>query len=128
MPDRRWKGAVERMPAEVTSLGSRQVGEVSTVIGNPGGELLPGTNVNVEIQSRVAEGAVSIPREALRRRGEESGVYVLDGGRVRWRKIPAGISSVTRTQRLEGLREGDLVALPTDKPLTDGAPVRTARH
>ncbi len=127
MPDRQWKGAVERMPVEVTSLGSRQVGEVSTVIGNPGGELLPGTNVNVEIRSRVAEGAVAIPREALRRRGEESGVYVLDGDRVRWRKITAGISSVTRTQILEGLREGDLVALPTDKPLADGAEVKAAK-
>ncbi len=126
LPERRWKGAVERLPVEIAALGSRQVGEVATVIENPGGELLPGTNVNVEIQSAVAEGALTIPREALRRHGADNGVYVLDGARVRWRKVATGISSITRIQILDGLTESDSVALPGAATLTDGAEVRVA--
>ncbi|MFB3779420.1 MAG: efflux RND transporter periplasmic adaptor subunit [Bryobacteraceae bacterium] len=121
---RRWQGTVERMPAEITALGTRQVGEVVCAIDNPGSELLPGANVNAEIRSRVADNALSIPREALRRRGDDAGVLLLQGGRVAWRKIRTGISSVTRTEVLEGLAEGDAVALPTETALTDGAPVR----
>jgi RND family efflux transporter MFP subunit len=124
LPDRRWQGTVERMPAEIVSLGTRQVGEVICVIGNPGGELIPGTNINAEIRSRVAENALSIPREALRRRGGQVGVFLLQGERVAWRSIVAGVSSVTRTQVTEGLAEGDSVALATDASLADGAAVR----
>ena len=121
---RRWQGSVERMPTEITSLGTRQVGEVVCVIDNPGGALLPGTNVNAEIQSRVAEAALVMPREALRREGSDSGVYLLQGDKVAWRKVVIGISSITRTQVLEGLAEGDWVALPTDVPLASGLIVR----
>jgi HlyD family secretion protein len=120
LQDRRWQGAVERMPTEIVSLGTRQVGEVVCVIDNPGGELIPGTNINAEIRSRVAENALSIPREALRRQAGDAGVFLLQGTAVVWRKIVPGVSSITRTQVVEGLSEGDAVALPTDAALTDG--------
>jgi HlyD family secretion protein len=122
--DRRWQGTVERMPTEIASLGTRQVGEVICVIDNPGGDLIPGTNINAEVRSRVAENALSIPREALRRQGGETGVFLLQGDRVAWRKIVPGISSITRTQVVEGLSEGDAVALPSDAALADATPVR----
>jgi HlyD family secretion protein len=121
---RRWQGAVESMPAEITALGTRQVGEVVCVIDNPGGELLPGANVNAEIRSRVAENALAIPREALRRQSSDAGVFLLQGDRVVWRKITIGISSVTRAEVLEGLSAGDAVALPTEVALVEGARVR----
>jgi hypothetical protein len=112
------------MPTEIVSLGTRQVGEVVCVIDNPGGELIPGTNINAEIRSRVAENALSIPREALRRQAGDAGVFLLQGTAVVWRKIVPGVSSITRTQVVEGLSEGDAVALPTDAALTDGAVVK----
>jgi hypothetical protein len=65
-----------------------------------------------------------MPREALRREGSDSGVYLLQGDKVAWRKVVIGISSITRTQVLEGLAEGDWVALPTDVPLASGLIVR----
>ena len=52
------------------------------MIDNPSGELLPGTNVNAEIRSRVAENALSIPREALRRESGEAGVLLCKA--TRW--------------------------------------------
>ena len=121
---RRWQGTVERMPSEITAWGTRQVGEVVCMIDNPSGELLPGTNVNAEIQSRVAQNALSIPREALRRESGEAGVLLLQGDTVVWRRIAVGVSSLTRTQAVEGLAEGDAVALPSDTPLARGARVK----
>jgi HlyD family secretion protein len=121
---RSWQGTVERMPSEITTWGTRQVGEVVCVIDNPAGELLPGTNVNAEIRARVAEHALSIPREALRREANEPGVLLLQGDKVIWRKIAIGVSSIARAQVLEGLAEGDAVALPSDAPLASGARIR----
>jgi HlyD family secretion protein len=124
LPGRRWKGAVERMPAEIVALGTRQVGEVSCVIDNPGEELLPGTNVNAEILSEVVEGALTVAKEALRRSSDQAGVYLLQRDRVVWRRVTVGASSITRAQVTQGLEEGDAVALPAAKSLSNGMAVR----
>jgi HlyD family secretion protein len=121
---RRWEGKVERMPTEIIGLGTRQVGEVICVIENPGGELLPGANVNAEIRSQVAENVLTIPREALRRESGEDGVLVLEGDRVVWRKVRLGVASVTRVQVVEGLAEGEAVAVPGQVALAAGDRVR----
>jgi hypothetical protein len=41
---------------------------------------------------------------------------------VAWRKVTLGVGSTTRTQ-VEGLKDGDAVALTSDKPLKDGMAV-----
>ncbi|MGQ9633133.1 MAG: efflux RND transporter periplasmic adaptor subunit [Bryobacteraceae bacterium] len=123
-PGERWGGKVERMPSEISTLGTRQVGEVICIIENPQGDLLPGSNVNAEIRSRVAENAVTIPREALRRASNQDGVLVLRGDRVEWRNVRLGVGSVTRVQVVGGLAEGELVALPSQQPLSPGDRVR----
>ena len=125
MPGRTWKGVVEKLPTQVIPLGTRQVGEVSCVIENPNRDLLPGTNINAEIQSRVVNSAVVIPKEALRRQGTETGVYVLDAdNRLAWRPVQIGISSLTKAQVTRGLSAGDSVALPTDRPIKANAKVQ----
>ncbi len=123
-PGRSWTGSVEHMPTHVAALGTRQVGELVCVIENPGRELLPGTNVNAEIRAAEVGGALSIPREALRREGGQPGVYLLEGNRIAWRKVSLGIATISRMQVIEGLAEGDAVALPSDAVLTAGAEVR----
>jgi HlyD family secretion protein len=123
-PGQRWQGTVEKIPTEIVALGTRQVGEVVCVIENPQLELLPGTNINAEIRSRVVENALTIPKETLRREGSDIGVLVLHAGLVRWRKVNLGVSSVTRAQVSEGLSDGDAVALPTERALRDGDAVR----
>jgi multidrug resistance efflux pump len=125
-PGRKWTGTVEQVPTQIVALGSRQVGEVICIVDNPDHELLPGTNVNAEILTERVENALTIPREALRRQGNQTGVYLLEETVVRWRPIRTGAQSVTRVQVLEGLAEGDAVALPTDTPLADGMRVQAS--
>lgn len=124
MPGRVWKGVVEKMPTQVVPLGTREVGEVSCVIQNPDRDLLPGTNIDAEIQSRVVPNAVVIPKETLRREGTQTGVYMLGpDNRIVWRPVQIGVSSLTKAQITQGLAEGDSIALPTDKPVKAGSKV-----
>jgi HlyD family secretion protein len=119
-PGREWKGSVERVPTQITSLGSRQVGEVQCLIANPDGELLPGSNINAFIRAALVENAVSVAKAALRRENNLTGVYLLQGDTVIWRPVKLGVSSLVRAQVLEGLKDGDAVAMPTDRPLKSG--------
>ena len=123
LPGRVWMGAVDRTPIQIVPLGSRQVGEVICLIENPNRDLLPGANVNAEIKTDSVENALTIPKEALRREGSRTGVYLLDGDHIVWRDVKMGVNNTTRTQ-VEGLQDGDAVALLTDKPLKNGMIVR----
>ncbi len=124
LPGRQWRGAVEKMPTEVTPVGTRQVGVALATIENPGLRLVPGTNVNVEITSQVVADGLTIPKEAIRTENGKTGVYVLREGHVAWRLIQLGASSITRAVAVSGLAEGDMVALRAERPLRDGQPVR----
>lgn len=124
LPEKRWQGTVEKLPTEIVAVGTRQVGEVVCVIQNQGLELLPGTNINAEVRSRVVESALTIPKEALRREGSQVGVLLLRGDRVAWRPIVLGASSVTRTEVKDGLNDGDAIALPSERVLSNGAVVK----
>lgn len=123
LPGRVWKGSVDRTPTQIVALGSRQVGEVVCLIENPDRDLLPGTNVNADIRSESVDNALTIPKEAVRRESGQTGVYALEGDRLAWRKIKIGVNNTTRTQ-VEGLQDGDAVALITERTLKDAMTVR----
>ena len=123
LPGHQWEGEVDRTPTQIQALGTRQVGEVECLIRNPDRDLLPGTNVNVEIRSQTVPDALSIPKEALRTEHGQTGVYLLAGDHVEWKKVTVGVSNTTRTQ-IEGLEAGDAVALYSDRTLRDGMPVK----
>jgi HlyD family secretion protein len=122
LPGRQWKGTVDHRANEIVTMGARQVGEVTFNIENPDMDLLPGANVNAVILSETVENAITIPKEAVHREQGKTGVYVLEGDHIRWRTITQGVNSTTRTQ-VQELKDGDAVALPSEKPLKDGAVV-----
>ncbi len=122
-PGREWSGSVDRLPTEIKPLDSRQVGEVTCVINNPGLDLIPGTNVTARIKSETAENVVTIPKEAVFREAGKTGVYLLVKDHLEWRDITQGVNNTTHTE-VKGLAEGDQIALPSDRPLTPGMLVR----
>ncbi|HEX4595663.1 MAG TPA: efflux RND transporter periplasmic adaptor subunit, partial [Bryobacteraceae bacterium] len=123
LPGHQWKGEVDKLPTQIVPLGTRQVGEVGCVIENPERDLIPNANINAEIQATVVEKALTVPKEAIRREGPETGVFLLQGDRVVWRRINLGVSNYTKSQVLSGVTDADAVALPTEKPLKNGAKV-----
>lgn len=122
-PGRQWTGTVDRLPTQIKPLDSRQVGEVTCIITNPNGDLIPGTNINARILAETAENVVTIPKEAVFRENGKTGVYILAGDHLEWRPITQGISNVTRTE-VKGLEENTQIALPSDRPFTNGMLVR----
>jgi HlyD family secretion protein len=126
LPGKQWRGTIERKPGSIQALGSRQVGEVICSIENPGRELIPGANVNAEIRTAVVEGALVVPKETLRHDAQGDYVFALTGDTITRRPVRKGASSVTATQVVEGLAEGDAVALPSDVPLKPGDRVTAA--
>jgi HlyD family secretion protein len=123
LPGRSWSGVVDKLPTQVEAQGTRQVGQVICIIENPGRDLLPGTNVTAEIRAESVINALTVPREAIRRDLGQAGVFVLTGDHVAWKKITQGIGNTTRAQ-VEGLNEGDSIALPTEKPIKEGMAVK----
>src|SRR5579862_2456529 len=120
LPKRAWKGVVNKLPGQIVALGSRQVGEIVCLIGNPGHELIPGTNVNAEILSESVDNVLTIPKEALRRDAkQQTGVYILDGDHLAWKSVTVGIGNITRMQ-VQGLQENAAVALISERTLKDG--------
>jgi HlyD family secretion protein len=124
LPGHQWKGKVDKLPTQIVPLGTRQVGEVGCIIENPDRDLLPNANINADIQATVVENALAIPKEAIRRQGSETGVLLLQGDRIVWRKVNLGISNYAKWQVVSGLNEGDAGALPSEKPIQSGARVQ----
>ncbi|HYL37864.1 MAG TPA: efflux RND transporter periplasmic adaptor subunit [Bryobacteraceae bacterium] len=120
LPGHQWKGTVDKLPTLIQPLGTRQVGEVGCIIENPDRDLLPNANITADIEATVVTNALALPKEAIRRQGAETGVFLLQGDRVVWRKVSLGVSSYTKSQVLSGLNPGDAVALPSEKALKDG--------
>lgn len=122
VPGHEWKGSVEKLPTQIQALGTRQVGEVPCVIDNPGHDLLPDANVDVEIRTRAVEDALIVPKEAIRNGPGGAGVYLLEGDHVTWRNVTVGVTSILQAQ-VTGLKEGDAVALGVNGNLHDGLKV-----
>ena len=126
LPGQQWDGTVERKPTAIQALGSRQVGEVVCTIDNLGRQLLPGTNVDAEIRTAVAENALVIPRETLRHDGGGDYVFLVKDGLLERRPVKTGATSATLVQITAGLTEGDEVVLPSERPLKTGDRVTPA--
>jgi len=124
LPGREWTGEVERMPVAVTELGSRTVGEVVCTVDNPGHELLPNTNLNVEIITERKSSVLTVPRAAALGSGADRYVFLMRNGALVRQGIQTGILSPTHAEVTQGLNEGDEVAIPGEAVLQEGMRVR----
>jgi HlyD family secretion protein len=124
-PGRTWTGLTEQLPKQVVARGMRSVGEVLCSIDNNQMELLPNTNVQVEIRVRERRSALVVPRGAVREtsRGRRY-VWVFDGERVHRREITVGVANASNYEVLSGLAEGQRIAEPVDQKLKDGMEVQ----
>ena len=129
-PGQKWFGRVDKLPTQVTALGTRTVGEVTTIVNNPNHDLIPGVTVNATISSKVVSDALAIPKAALRVIQGVNGVYKLEGNRLQWTPVKAGVSDINNVQIVQGLQQGDRVAdrvvEPSDAEIQNGMRVRPA--
>ena len=131
LPNRSWVGKTEVVPKQVVMHGTRSVGELLCSVSNDKLELLPNINVNVRINSKERNNALTVPRGAVAAEGARRFVFVVKSNdlgvgapKLEKREIRVGIADLTNYEVLSGLQEGEMVALPGDFDFRDGMPVK----
>jgi len=132
LPNLTWEGTTDQVPKTVVPRGTRSVGEVLCSVDNASQNLLPNANVTVTILVRQSRNALVVPRGAVRDDGSRRFVYVVGDGSgigsstqtIHRRDVRLGISNASSFEVLQGLKEGDEVALPGDAALSDGIKVK----
>ena len=123
-PNRIWAGQVDRLPTEVVSLETRRVGEVWCSVENSGGELIPNLTVSIQLESGVAENALTLPREAVAHDAGQPFVWVLgEDQTAEKRPVELGIQNAARSQITNGLDGSEQVLLEDSAALTAGSRV-----
>lgn len=120
IPGRVWSGRTELIPEEVLPYKDRSVGEVLCSASNNDLRLLPSTHVDVRIRVQRRAESLVVPRAAVQGMGTAKYVYVYRSGRLHRQPVRLGIDSTSSFEVLDGLTEGDLVAIQGGQTLTDG--------
>jgi len=128
-PGEEWHGHIERLPASVVTYTTRNVGEVLVTIEAPTDDLLPDTNVTVQVTTSSQPNALSIPREALHSENGQYYVYKIVDSELKRTKVTIGAPNLTQVPILSGLQDGDWVATGTTngEPLQEGMPIKIQR-
>lgn len=129
IPGRVWRGTLTRVPTNVTTRGTRNVGEITCAVDNSDGKLLPNVNVSVLVVTARDENALTVPREAIHQDEAGAFVYEVVNDRLKRTSIQPGISNLTRTEAVKGLSDNAVVALGTlsAQQLRDGLVVRVVQ-
>ena len=130
VPGRTWQGTVTRLPASVTQLGTRNVGDITCTVDNSDLKLLPNTNVSVTVTTAEDNNVLTVPREAIHQEDGKEYVYEIVNGELKRRAVTTSVSNPTRIEITSGLPDKAWVALNTvdSHPLTDGMMVRVVQR
>lgn len=121
VPGRTWEGKLTRVPASVSTVGTRTVGEITTEIDNFDRKLLPNVNVNVSIITARHNDVLTVSREAVHDVNGKRYVYQIVGQKLQAQEVQTGLSSLTQVEISQGLSEGATIALGA----LNGAPLRS---
>jgi HlyD family secretion protein len=127
-PDRTWNGWTEVLPKQVVTRGTRSVGELLCSVSNDQLDLLPNTNVDVQIHIHERPGVLVVPRGAVYFEGNTRFVFRVENDRLHRRTIKVGVANPTKIEVLSGLQEGDVVALPGEVSLKENLRIRAVRQ
>lgn len=120
LPGVTWKGSTTGIPKQVVPHHDRRVGIVLCSVESSGERLLPNTNVDVQIEVAHRREALVVPRGAVQGNSAGQYIYIVRGGRLLRRQVKVGIANTTQFQILEGVKEGERVALPGAATMQNG--------
>lgn len=118
-------GKVARI-APVLDAATRS-GSVQVEIANPGNKLKSEMSARIQMEMGSEHRSVVIPRDAVVMRGQQTGVNVLEGDRVRFQQIETGISTDAGVEVVSGLKAGTTIVTRGSQGLQDGAAVEVQR-
>lgn len=128
-PGVEWQGHISRLPSDVVTYTTRNVGEALIDFdGSPDG-LLPDTNVTLTVTTSSLPDTLSMPREALHEQNGKYFAFKVENDELVRAPITIGTPNLTQVPILSGLEVGDTVAIGTTngQPLQEGVPIKEER-
>jgi RND family efflux transporter MFP subunit len=98
-------------------------GRVTVTLPNPRGRLMPGLFAYVELETGRLPERLLAPAAAVLERQDRQLVFRIEKGKALWAYVKTGARSGDLVEILEGLAEGDLVAVSNHFALAHEAPV-----
>jgi macrolide-specific efflux system membrane fusion protein len=110
-PGEDFKGTVTSIYPSAT-IQDNVVYYITTVsVDNSDGKLRPDMTANVIIFLDQRKGVLTVPNKAVQREGARKFVYLIENGSVDRRYVNTGWKDTSYTEILDGLREGNVVAV-----------------
>lgn len=124
LPEVEFAGHILRIGERARSQGNATVFFVDIAVDNSERLLRWGMSADADIIVDKVDGALAVPRNALRRAGRASAVTVAGANGNEERVVRIGLSDGRLVQILDGLEEGEMVLVPRAGVATgrDGAP------
>ena len=122
-PDQVLQGKVARLEVQADSVTEERF--VNVVFNQLPGILPLGELAEVTIEFPGVSDALLIPAAAVKRQGKQSGVWVVDEGRLKFRPVEIGAQSLDgKVQVVRGLAENENVVVYSAQLLNEGMKVR----
>jgi HlyD family secretion protein len=112
-PNVEFHGVISHIAPAARDEQGVKIFDVEIDITDTDERLRPGMTANIEIQGDHREDTLTLPIEAAFKKGGRYVVYVFDGSEDEpvEQEVTTGISSIDKIEIIEGLEEGDVVAL-----------------
>ena len=124
LPGQTFSGKVTLLSPSLDPVTRRATVELE--IDNASGKLMPNMFAHADIAVGHLPGALTLPKEALYEAAGGAELFRIRDGKAQLVRPKLGPSDSTRVAVLEGLAEGDEVAVTGQASLADGAAVRAA--
>ncbi|MFH1371755.1 MAG: efflux RND transporter periplasmic adaptor subunit [Planctomycetota bacterium] len=125
-PEDEFEGTVYTVGVAVDSV--TRTGEVEIRVPNTDGKLKPGMFARMTIVASQRENVVVAPDSALIKEGNETYVYVVNGGNAHRRRVKLGLSQGQYYEVLEGLSASDMAITHGQTQLKDGQTVEVVQE
>ncbi len=101
--------------------------QIQVRLSNPGGQLLSGMYATARIEIARAEGAVTVPREAVSTVDAKRVVYRVAESRVQPVGVVEGLAGDGRVQIVSGLNGGDVIVADARRAIAPGTKVKAIK-
>ncbi|MDP2144215.1 MAG: efflux RND transporter periplasmic adaptor subunit [Gallionella sp.] len=122
-PQSRLAGVVERVDMISDAVTEERIVNVAFLSVQPAGNIGEAAEVTISLPD--VKGASFIPSAAVKRVEKRDGVWLLQDGKVQFRAVRTGVSTLDgRTQIFEGIGKDDEFVVYSQQPLQDGLKVK----
>lgn len=125
LPGREFVGRVVRTANALDRETRTLLTEVN--VANQGRALLPGMYAQVRLTVRSGRTMVQVPGDTIVTGAQGTRVAVVEGGRIRFRKVEVGRDLGNEVEIISGVRAGEQVVVNPSDDVRDGRPVKATR-